>query len=92
MVDTPHRVDAPKASLSGSVIDIVIKTGNLRTILVEWHGHDTYLFSLLILLMVHVNKFNVHDTPITFPLKLAQAQPAHICLQRRLQMEVALVP
>ena len=59
--------------------------------LVEWHGHDTYLFSLLILLVVHVIKFNAHDTPITLPLKLAQAQPAHICLQRRLQMEVALV-
>ena len=65
------NVSKCKASLSGSVIDIVIKTGNLRTILVEWHGHDTYLFSLLILLVVHVSKFNVHDTPMTLPLKLA---------------------
>ena len=31
--------------------------------------HDTPLFSLLILL-VHVNKFNVHDTLITLPLRL----------------------
>ena len=43
----------------------------------EYHGddtpltfHDTPIFSLLILL-VHVIKFNVHDTLITLPLKLA---------------------
>ena len=65
-----------KTSLSGSVIDIVIKIGNLRTVPVECHGddtplifHDTSLFSLLILL-VHVSKFNVHDTPIILPLRL----------------------
>ena len=66
-----------KASLSGSVIDTVTKTENLRIVLVECHGndtpltfYDTPLFSLLILL-VHVSKFNVHDTPMTFPLRLA---------------------
>jgi len=44
---------------------------------VEGHGddtpltsHDTPLFSLLILL-VHVSKFNVHDTLMTLPLRLA---------------------
>jgi len=31
--------------------------------------HDTLFFSLLILL-VYTSKFNVHDTPITLPLKL----------------------
>ena len=57
-----------KASLSGSVIDIVTYTGILRTVPVECHGDDTPLtfddtpsFSLLILL-VHVSKFNIHDT------------------------------
>ena len=30
--------------------------------------HDTLLFSLI--LLVHVSKFNVHDTPITLPLRL----------------------
>ena len=41
----------------------------LRTVPVECHGndtslifHDTPLFSLLVLL-VHVSKFNIHDTP-----------------------------
>ena len=45
----------------------------------ECHGndtpltfHDTALFSLLRLL-VHVSKFNVYDTPMTLPLKLALA-------------------
>ena len=33
-------------------------------------SYDTHLFSLLILL-VHVDKFNIHDTLITFSLKLA---------------------
>lgn len=54
-------------SLSESVIDIIIKTGNLRIVLVECHQYnyyDTPLSSLLILL-VHVDKFNVHDTSIT---------------------------
>ena len=32
-----------KTSLSGSVIDIVIKIGNLRTLPVECHGDDTSL-------------------------------------------------
>ena len=68
-----------KASLSGSVIDTVTKTENLRIVLVECHGddtplifHDTPLFSLLILL-VYFSKFNVHDTPMILPLKLALA-------------------
>ena len=59
------------ASFSGSVIDIVILIEILRTVLMECHGddphfifHDTHLFSLLILL-VHVSKFNVHDTFMT---------------------------
>ena len=46
----------------------VTKTENLRTVPVECHGddtplifHDTHFFSLLILL-VHISKFNVHDT------------------------------
>ena len=63
-------------SLSGSVIDTVTKTENLRIVPVEYHSddtpltfHDTTLFSLLILL-VHVSKFNVHDTLMTLPLKL----------------------
>ena len=50
-----------KASLSGSVIDTVTKTGNLRTVPMECHGddtpltfHDTILSSLLILL-IHVS-------------------------------------
>ena len=66
-----------QASLSGSVIDTVTKTGNLRTVPVECHGddtplifHDTPLSSLLILL-VYVSKFNFHDTPMTLPLRLA---------------------
>ena len=69
-----------KASLSGSVIDTVIKTGNLRTVSVECHGddtpltfHDTLLSSLLILL-VHISKFNIHDTPITLLLRLTLEQ------------------
>ena len=66
-----------KASLNGSIIDTVTKTGNLRTVPVECHGddtpltfHNTHISSLLILL-VHVSKFNVHDTPITLLLRLA---------------------
>ena len=66
-----------KARLSESIIDTVTKIGNLRTMPVECHGddtpltfHGTILFSLLILL-VHVSKFNVHDTPMTVSLKLA---------------------
>ena len=66
-----------KASLNGSIIDTVTKIENLRTVPVECHGddtpltfHNTHISSLLILL-VHVSKFNVHDTPITLPLKLA---------------------
>ena len=50
------------ASLSGSVIDTVIKTENLRTMPVDIF-HDTHLSSLLMLL-VHGSKFNAHDTPI----------------------------
>ena len=64
-------------SLSGCVIDTVTKIRNLRTVLAECHGddtplifHDTHLFSLLILL-AYVSKFNVHDTLITLPLRLA---------------------
>jgi len=44
---------------------------------VECHGddtsiifHDTSLSSLLILL-IYVSKFNIYDTPITLPLRLA---------------------
>ena len=66
-----------KVSLSGSIIDTVTKNENLRTVPVKCYGddtpltfHDTHLFSLLILL-VHVNKFNIHDTLITLPLRLA---------------------
>ena len=66
-----------KASLSGSVIDTVIQTRILRAVPVKCHGdgtpltfHDTHLFSLLILL-VYVSKFNVHDTLMTLPLRLA---------------------
>ena len=67
-----------KVSFSQSFIDIVNKTGNLKSVLaMECHGNDapptfldTPLFSLLILL-VHVSKFNVHDTPIILLLKLA---------------------
>ena len=46
---------------------------------VECHGdntsltfHDTHIFPLLILL-VHISKFNVHDTLITFLLRLASS-------------------
>ena len=63
-----------QASFSGSVIDTVTQTGILKTVLVECHGddtpltfHDTPLFFFLILL-VHVSKFNVHDTLMTLPL------------------------
>ena len=72
----PAWTDEPKASLSGSVIDTVTKTRNLRTVPVECHGDDTPLifhdtpFSSLLILLVHVSKFNVHDTPITLPLRL----------------------
>ena len=69
-----------KKNRSESVIDTITKAENLRTVTVECHGddtpltfHDTLLFSLLILL-VYVCKFNVHDTLITLPLKLALAQ------------------
>ena len=41
---------ASKTSLSGSVIDTVIKTRNLRTMLVECHDDDTHL--------------TFHDTPL----------------------------
>ena len=64
----------PEASLSGSVIDIVIKTENLRTVPVECHGDDTSItfhdttFSYLLILLVHVSKFNVHDTPTEIDL------------------------
>jgi len=60
-------------SVSESVIDIIIKTGNLRIVLVECHQYnyyDTPLSSLLILL-VHVDKFNVHDTSITLSVLVA---------------------
>ena len=66
-----------KASLSGSVIDTITYTEILRTVPVQCHGddthltfHDTLLFSLLILL-VHISKFNVHGTLMTLPLRLA---------------------
>ena len=62
-------------SLNKSVIDTITKTGNLRIVPVECHGddisltfHDNPLFSLI--LLVHVSKFNVHNTPITLPLRL----------------------
>ena len=65
-----------EASFSGSVIDTVFKIENLITVSVECHGddipltfYDTPLFSLLMPL-VHVNKFNIHDTLITLPLRL----------------------
>ena len=65
-----------EVSLSGSVIDTVTKTENLRTVPVECHGddtplifHDTLLPSLLILL-IYVIKFNTYDILITLPLKL----------------------
>lgn len=60
-------------SVSESVIDIIIKTGNLRIVLVVCHQYnyfDTPLSSLLILL-VHVDKFNVHDTSITLSVLVA---------------------
>ena len=51
-----------KTSLSGSVIDIVIKIGNLRTVPVECHVdntplifYDIFLLSLLILLIYLIN-------------------------------------
>ena len=63
------------------VINTVTEIENLRTVLVECHGddtsltfHDTPRFSLLILL-VHVNKFNVYGTSITLSLKLALGLP-----------------
>ena len=59
-----------------SVIDTVIKIENLRTVSVECHDddtsftfHDTSLSSLLILLL-HISKFNIHDTPIKIRLVL----------------------
>ena len=61
----------PKVSLNESVIDTVIKTGNLRTILVEYYDDDTPIIfyntflSFLLILLVHISKFNVHDTFIT---------------------------
>ena len=58
----------------------------LRTVPVEGHGddtpltsHDTPLFSLLILL-VHVSKFNVHDTLMTLLLRLALATAASLAV------------
>ena len=66
-----------QTSLSGSVINTVTYTRILKTVPVKCHGddtpltfHDTHLFSLLILLG-YVSKFNVHDTLITLPLRLA---------------------
>ena len=56
-----------------SVIDIVTKIGNLKTVSVECYDdisftfHDTFFSSLLILLL-HVNKFNVHDTVTVLPI------------------------
>jgi len=66
-----------KVSFSQSFIDIVNKTGNLKSVLaMECHGNDapptfldTPLFSLLILL-VHVSKFNIYNTHMTFLLRL----------------------
>ena len=66
-----------KASFSGSDIDTVIKTENLKTRLVECHGDDTPLtfhdtpLSYLLILLIHVSKFNIHDISIILPLKLA---------------------
>ena len=58
-------------SLSGSVIDTVTKTENLRIVPVECHSddtllifHDTLLPSLLVLL-IYVRKFNTHDILMT---------------------------
>ena len=65
-----------QASLSGSVIDTVTKTGNLRTVSVEYYGDDTPLIfhdtshSSLLILLVYVSKFNVHNIFITLPLIL----------------------
>ena len=64
-------------SFSRSVIDAVIKIKNLRTVPVECHDDDTplifydTLLSSLLILLVYVSKFNVHDTSITLPLRLA---------------------
>ena len=61
----------PKVSLNRSVIDTIIKTGNLRTVLVEYYDDDTPIIfyntfiSFLLILLVHISKFNVHDTFIT---------------------------
>ena len=60
-----------QASLSDSVIDTIIYTVILRTVPVKCHGDDTPLFSLLILL-VHVSKFNVHNTPTEIEPSRAQ--------------------
>ena len=64
-------------SFSRSVIDIVINIkNNLRIVLVKCYGddislifHDISLYSLI--LLVYVSKFNVYDTFITLPLRLA---------------------
>ena len=59
------------------MIDIVIKTGNLRTVPMECYGDDTHItfydtpLSFLLILLVYVSKFNVHDTPIILSLRLA---------------------
>ena len=46
-----RKVTSTKVSLSGSVIDTVIKTVNLRIVSVECHGDDTPL--------------TFHDTPLS---------------------------
>jgi len=47
-----RKVTSTKVSLSVSVIDTVIKTGNLRIVSVECHGDDTPL--------------TFHDTPLSY--------------------------
>ena len=68
-------MDPKPLSLRGSVIDTVIYTRILKTVPVESHGDDTSLtfyntslFSLLILL-IYIIKFNVHDTKMILPLR-----------------------
>jgi len=63
-------------SFSRSVDTVINIKNNLRIVLVKCHGddisfifHDISLSSLI--LLVYVSKFNVYDTLITLPLRLA---------------------
>jgi len=66
-----------KTNLVGSVIDIVINIGNLKTVLVECHSDDTPLtfhdisLSSLLILLVYISKFNVYNISMTLLLRLA---------------------